>query len=189
METITIEKVIKFDSIIDSIDNVSVNDELRYELSEENTHANGLILISGSVNTLTGKKDFNEEVDVDIYAPFEKELDKDNFKITVKDYSYVVSNKNLIMYLVLQIQGIKDAISKENNELVEEMNTLNEINDESTNKRVVEEVKVIEEVKEVNKQKVNIKESETKEEITKSWSNDLFKLDNSYVIFHKFKSK
>ena len=40
----------------------------------------------------SAKNEFNEDVDVDIYAPFEKKLDKENFEIKVKDYSYVVNN-------------------------------------------------------------------------------------------------
>ena len=84
METITIEKIIKFENVIDSISYINVNDELRYTILEDNTHATGKILLSGNVNTLLGEKTFNEEVDVDIYAPFDKKLDNENFKIMVK---------------------------------------------------------------------------------------------------------
>ena len=116
METITIEKIIKFDSEIDSIESINVNDELRYTLNNEESYAKGYISITGSVNTLLGKSDFQEEVDVDIYAPFDKKIDKDKFKIKVKDYSYVVKNRNLTIYLVLQFDGIIKEFSNDNND-------------------------------------------------------------------------
>ena len=81
METITIEKIIKFDSEIDGINIIEINDELRYSLKEDESHATGIIEVSGSVNTLLGKKEFKDDVDVDIYAPFDKKLDKENFKL------------------------------------------------------------------------------------------------------------
>lgn len=191
METITIEKIIKFENSIDSIESISINNDLRYDLLEDDSYAKGKINLKGTVNTILGKKDFNEDVDVDIYAPFDKKLDKDSFNISVKDYSYVVNNKNLLVYIVLQIDGIINEEKNENTSIVEEMNTLNEINEEETMIRnePVEEVKIIDEVKEVKQSNVNIKENHKKEEITCNWSNDLFKLNDSYVIFHKFKLK
>lgn len=192
MEKITIEKIIKFDNVIDSIENISVNNELRYNLLEDDTHATGKINLSGTVNTLVGKENFNEDVDVDIYAPFDKKLDKELFKIKVKDYSYVVNNKSLLVYMVLEIEGIVNEEKTSNQELIEEMNTLNEINEEEKMVReeeVVDDVKIIEEVKEVKQNKVNIIDNNKKEEISSSWANDVFKLNDSYVIFHKFKLK
>lgn len=194
METITIEKNVKFDSEIDSIDIINVNDELRYILKDDETHATGVIELSGIVNTLIGKKEFNEEVDVDIYAPFEKKLDKENFKLRVKDYSYVVKNNNLTIYLVLNLEGIIDKEDDNSKSLLDEMNTLNVINDnnELLREEIIdntEEVKIIEEVKEVKQENLNIINNNVKEEINHNWSKDLFKLNDSYVIFHKFKIK
>lgn len=136
METVTIEKTIKFNHLIDSIDHVVVNDDLKYELLDDNTHAKGIIHISGSVNTIMGKQDFNEDVDVDIYAPGEKVIDTSSFKITIKDYSYMVSQQNLIIYLVLEFEGINDKVEEkieEKNSEIDEINEINEINVETEN--------------------------------------------------------
>lgn len=198
METITIEKIIKFDSEIDSINNIEINDELRYSLKEDDSYATGLITLSGSVNTLLGKKEFKDDVDVDIYAPFDKKLDKENFKIKVKDYSYVVKNNNLIIYMILQFDGIIDNTVINNQTILEEINTLNEINEDSDSStreeskneiNIVEPVKLVEEVKEVKQEKVNIIESKKIDKINDNWSKDLFKLNDTNVIFHKYKLK
>ena len=42
-----------------------------------------------------------------------KEIDVDNFKINVVDYSYVVNQKNLSLYVILNIDGIVDVSEKE----------------------------------------------------------------------------
>ena len=148
METITIEKIIKFDNVIDSIDAVQVNNDLRYQLLDDNTHAQGVINLKGSVNTVLGQKDFSEDVDIDIYAPFEKIIDKDHFKIHVQDYSYMINQQNLIIYLVLSLEGIMNKPEEtlpeensakldqvENENIADSMNNLNEIKAEDGNTR------------------------------------------------------
>ena len=199
METITIEKVIKFDNIIDSIESVQVNNDLRYELLDDNTHAKGTINLTGSVNTILGQKDFFEDVDVDVYAPFDKIIDGSNFKMSVKDYSYMVNQQNLIVYLVIDLDGIIDRqdidvnnndnnmtnenIVTENNEnVVESINTLNEINDNNET-TIKEEVEVRNVKEECN---VTIKENTDNESINPSWATDLFKLSDNYTVFMKF---
>ncbi|MCI5744785.1 MAG: hypothetical protein MR270_00640 [Erysipelotrichaceae bacterium] len=208
METITIEKVIKFENVIDSIDSLVVNNDLRYQLEDDDTHATGKINLTGSVNTVLGRKDFNDDVDIDIYAPFEKKLSKDNFKIEVKDYSYMVNQHNLIVYLVLSINGIisqdekvnnqenkEEKEDKENSEILDSINNLNEINQgedrkipfmptlSNKNDNIIES-----QTKENNKKeecKVNIKDNENKEIIDSTWATDLFKLTDNYSLFMK----
>lgn len=203
MENITLEKVIKFDSLVDSIETINVSDELKYELSDDNTHASGTILIYGSVNTLNGMQSFNEEVDVDIYAPLEKKIDKDNFKIVVKDYSYVVNKQNLNIYLVISIEGIvenDDKIDSDDNDsevlevdydnIVNSNNNINDINtsDENTRNRNLKDNNdnnkiVVEENKTNN---IKLKDSDKNESVSSNWGTDLFKLTDTYTLFDKF---
>ena len=201
METITIEKVIKFDNTIDSIDTVQVNNELRYELLDDDTHVKGTINLSGSVNTILGQKDFYEDVDVDIYAPFEKIIDRDKFKMVVKDYSFMINQQNLIVYLVIDMDGIVSA--EDNKTLTQSENTLEDITDIQTDP---EEVKIsgeiIEDINKLNEINdntlynirederdnnchISIKENDNKEIIDNNWATDLFKLTDNYSVFMK----
>lgn len=213
MENITLEKVIKFDSVIDSIESCNVNNELRYSLLEDNTHATGTIKISGSVNTLIGPKSFDEDVEVDIYAPFKKRLDENEFKLNIKDFSYMVNQQNLIVYIVLSIEGIVDAnVNEENDDNDEDkekekevdynniVNSMNNINDINTNE-VSTRNKLLDENKEnvsndnnlstndtkavENKTKLKIKENDNLDDVGSSWATDLFKLTDSYTVFDK----
>ncbi len=213
METLTIEKVIKFDSIIDSIDSVQVNNDLRYQLLDENTHAQGVINLKGSVNTVLGQKDFSEDVDIDIYAPFEKVIDKDNFKIHVQDYSYMINQQNLIIYLVLSLDGIMNKTKEEKNEelntssesenvnIADTINNLNEIKEEEkqlregsiedTNEGLKNESlkddnkEILQPDNEVKKDSCNvtIKGNNTSDAMNQTWATDLFKLSDNYSVF------
>ena len=145
---------------------------------------------------MLGIKDFKEDVDVDIYAPFDSKIDKNNFKIKVKDYSYFVKNNKLSVYIVLQFDGIIKDTNNNNQSLIEEINNLNEINDEKTSLREEvleveekEDVKIMEQIKDVKEEKFNIVENKEKDKVSNNWSKDLFKLNDSYAIFHKFKLK
>ena len=95
METITIEKVIKFDNVVDSLQDIEVLNDLKYELYDDSTHASALINIKGKVKTVLNLSSFNEDVEVEIFTPYNKEIDKDKFNVVVKDYSYTINNNNL----------------------------------------------------------------------------------------------
>lgn len=180
MEKITIEKIIKLDGLIDSIEYLSIKDELKYDFDDDNSHATGKIFIDGSVNTVNGLKEISEEVEVDIYAPFEKQIDKENFKIEVMDYSYKVNNQNLIVYLVLSLDGFKEL------EIYQE----NEKEDSVDNSEVIEQINNLNEIKEEvrEKKEVNIVKSESVDDhIDNSWATDLFSLSSNNTTFMKVK--
>ena len=193
MEKITIEKIIEFDSLIDSIEYVNIDDKINYLIDEDDTHCQATLHLLGKVNTLLGNKEFNENVDVDIYAPFEKKLDKENFKIEVKDYSYNIKQNKLIIYFIMCLTGIKNVEQEEYNDKVIEVNEPEEVNDTNDSSMLLEDInsvnvineEVREEIKE-NNNKVVIVEDNVVEEMNKSWASDLFDLTNNYSLFMKF---
>ena len=181
MENISIEKSIKFEQIIDKIETIKINDELKCEIIDENTHAIGALNISGSIITPLGVNNFSEDVEIDIYAPFDKKIDKDKFKIKVKDYSYVVNNKTLTVYVVLDMEGFKEeeneVLEANYDEIINSMNNINDINsndltdnNENLLRNNMEKVKIIE-------------KNDKNDKISSSWASDLFKLNQSYCVF------
>jgi hypothetical protein len=193
MEKITIEKIIEFDSLIDSIEYVNIDDKINYLIDEDDTHCQATLYLLGKVNTLLGNKEFNEKVDVDIYAPFEKKLDKENFKIEVKDYSYNIKQNKLIIYFIMCLTGIKNVEQEEYNDKIIEVNEPKEVNDTNDSSMLLEDInsvnvineEVREEIKE-NNNKIVIVEDNVVEEMNKSWASDLFDLTNNYSLFMKF---
>lgn len=163
MQTITISKDISFDNVIDSIDNVEVLKDLKYELIDNNTHIKGVISIQGLVNTILGQKNFHEDVDLDIYTNDEQTLDPKTFKLLIKDYSYVVNGKTLTVYLVLELEGLVTKVKEASSQIIEDINNLNEIKDERKEK----EITLVDNQKE---EKVSL---------------DVFKFNDSYATFMK----
>ena len=178
MENITIEKSFKFDYVIDKIESIEINDQLRCEINEDNSHAIGALNVSGVIITPLGNHNFNEDLEIDVYAPFDKKIDKDKFKLSVKDYSYVVNNKTLTVYIVLNMDGLlenteEEAIEANYDEIINSMNNINDINNEEE-----------EQLQRNSNEKVKVVENKTQEEkISSNWANELFKLNESYTVF------
>lgn len=178
MENITLEKVIEFNSLIDSIDYIEVKENNDYKIDEDNFHANGLIEIKGKVITIDDKIDFEERVDVDIYAPYEKKIDSNNFKLDIVDYSYKINGSNLIVYLVVSIKGLVEnkiedsSLQHKNCEIIDKINNINEIKEEVRNKA---ETKIIE------------NENNIENKVSSNWANDIFALTENKTTFIKIK--
>lgn len=195
MENITLEKIIKFDNTIVSLETLQVSNDLKYELLDDDTHAKGYIDFKGNIKTILESKDFNETVDVDIFAPFEKHINREEFKIEVKDYSYVINDNKLIVYFVISLTGFKDNEVEEDlpnetkEQLLENINTLNETIKEDVKERNSDEKnqedEKVEEVAQVLPSKYILKNHEVKETIKDSWATDLFKLSENYTVFMK----
>lgn len=188
MENITIEKVINFDNNIDDIETIDVSKDVKYNVLDDNSHVEGFINVSGSVKTLLEIKVFNETINVDIFTPTNKEIDVDNFKINIVDYSYVVKQKNLSLYVILNIDGIVDVSEKEeiksDNEVLE-INKLNVIEEQ----RDVKEENVDEVSEMLEENKLIIKDNNMSDGVSKTWATDLFKLSDNYTLFMKISLK
>lgn len=188
MENITIEKVINFDNNIDDIETIDVSKDVKYNVLDDNSHVEGFINVSGSVKTLLESKEFNETINVDIFTPTNKEIDVDNFKINVVDYSYVVNQKNLSLYVILNIDGIVDVSEKEELKSDNEVLEINKLNVIEEQRDVKEEND--DEVKEMlEENKLIIKDNNMSDGVSKTWATDLFKLSDNYTLFMKISLK
>ena len=111
MENITLEKIIKFDNTIVSLETLQVSNDLKYELLDDDTHAKGFIGFKGNVKTMLDSKSFDETVDVDkdylkySYWSFHKEWN--NFFISKDDYDNIIQNG------IKLVEQIKTEINKE----------------------------------------------------------------------------
>ena len=189
MENITIEKVISFDNTLDSIIDVLVDDNIKYNIFDDSTHVEGIINVKGKVKTLLEEKDFNDEVNIDIFTPLNKVIDKDLFQIKVVDYSYVLQNKNLLIYIVLNVDGIvnqKEEVVKNEVLDINKLNVIEEQREQGFNEEVVEETPLLETLKEDN---LVIKDNCLSDGVNKTWATDLFKLTDNYTLFMKISLK
>ena len=187
MENITIEKTFKFDQLIEKIDYLNVDDKLRCKVLDDNSHAIKTINVNGVLFTPLGEKHFKEDVEVDVYAPFDKQIDLDKFDINLKDYSYSINNKTLTVYMVLSINGLidktnleetkEDSIEVDYDEIINSMNNINDIKNVNDDRLIEKQEEVIDEIKTTNK------EANTSDYVNKTWATDLFKLTDNYSVF------
>ena len=194
METITIEKWLKFNNVIDNLNELNVLKDVEYEIKDEN-QALLKVKVTGNLKTLVSNEIIDETINVDIYTPFNKKIDKDSFTVIVKDYSYAIESTNLCVYVVLQIDGFVDNIeikdTKTDDVLVNEADEVIENESEiSTNDKVnlvnqelqeineLNQIKTIREAKEENK-------SNSDYIFNLNWADSIFKLNDSYSSFLK----
>ncbi len=191
METITIEKWLKFNNVIDNLNELNVLKDVEYEIKDEN-QALLKVKVTGNLKTLVSNEIIDETINVDIYTPFNKKIDKDSFTVIVKDYSYAIESTNLCVYVVLQIDGFVDNIEiKKEDVLVNEADEVIENESEiSTNDKVnlvnqelqeineLNQIKTIREAKEENK-------SNSDYIFNLNWADSIFKLNDSYSSFLK----
>ena len=187
MENITIEKVINFDNNIDDIESIEVSKDVKYNVLDDNSHVEGFINVAGRVKTLLDSKEFSETINVDIFTPTNKEIDVNNFKINIVDYSYVVNQRNLSLYVILNIEGIIDVSKKEEEKVETEVLEINKLNVIEEQREVKEEKDEVQEVLEENK--LIIKDNNMADAINKTWATDLFKLTDNYTLFMKISLK
>lgn len=197
METITIEKWLKFNNVIDNLNELNVLKDVEYEIDKEN-HALIKIGVVGNLKTSLSSEKINETINVDIYTPLNKKISKDLFSVEVKDYSYTIESTNLGIYVVLNINGFIDNITsesdlKENNddELLannenntEALTKENELTNENIDDISNDELQQINALNEINTLREERKK-ENKDELSSSWADNLFKLNDSYTSFFK----
>lgn len=195
METITIEKWLKFNNVIDNLNELNVLKDVEYEIKDEN-QALLKVKVTGNLKTSVSNEIIDETINVDIYTPFNKKIDKDSFTVVVKDYSYAIESTNLCVYVVLQIDGFVDNIeikeTKTEDILVnEETDKVIENESEiSTNDKVnlanqeLQEINELNQIKTLREERAENK-SNSDDIFNLNWADSIFKLNDSYSSFLK----
>ena len=193
METITIEKWLKFNNVIDNLNELNVLKDVEYEIKDEN-QALLKVKVTGNLKTSVSNEFIDETINVDIYTPFNKKIDKDGFSVLVKDYSYAIESTNLCVYVVLQIDGFVDNIEikeTKNEEIVNETNKeVLEENEVSTNDKVnlanqeLKEINELNQIKTIREERAENKDN-SDDIFNLNWADSIFKLNDSYSSFLK----
>lgn len=195
METITIEKWLKFNNVIDNLDELNVSKDVEYEIKDEN-QALLKVKVTGNLKTSVSNEIIDETINVDIYTPFNKKIDSNSFSVIVKDYSYAIESTNLCVYVVLQIDGFVDNIEIKETKTEEE--TVNETNEEAieeennvtTNDKVnlanqeLQEINELNQIKTIREERADNK-SNSDDIFNLNWADSIFKLNDSYSSFLK----
>ena len=185
MENITLEKVITFSTCIEKLENINFEDSLDYKLNDDGISAYGIIKLHGKIKTIKGYEDFNDTIDVDIFAPFEQIIEKDKFTLKIEKIDHEIENleeDNNYEKLLEDYQNIEEKEEAEETIIDNEKN----IEEDDLVKIITEETHDICTPIDNNR----IKEEKVIEEnIDENWANNLFTLNNSYVSFYRIHRK
>ncbi len=181
MQKIYFKKVVDLNHQLKELISISVDESINYKMENQGMRAYGSIMINGDYKDENMKKEFRENIDLDILAQFSKIEDKNEFNIKVEDFDYYLNDGNLSLVIQASIYGVKDdedrvietdrlieneevhdedisdeieSLIREQDEVVEEVQTFNEPQIEV--EKIIEDMpKVTQEVKKAKKEEMN----------------------------------
>lgn len=107
MQKIYLEKLIDLDHQMSELLSIAVDESLNYKIEENGMRAQGRIDINGEYLKTASKERFNEFLEVDILAPFEKISDQHDFNIKIEDFDYKIQSGNLLVTIEAIVYGVQ----------------------------------------------------------------------------------
>lgn len=131
MQTIYLEKKIDLNHELKELISLSVDESIHYKMEHEGIRAVGSLMVKGEYKAKETKS-FQETLELDILATFDKIVDQRDFNIKVEDFDYTIKEGNLIVQIEAGVHGV---ISGENRYIKEdplqEIESLMEENDQN----------------------------------------------------------
>ena len=126
MQTKQVISEVDFDNSIEKLNQLELIDDIQYIHDELGIRALGAIYVSGNYEDSEGIRDFEESIELDVLAPYDKLHDYNEFKVKLAKYDYSLVNGNLKLIIDLDIYGIYENNDEED---VIEVNEDDEINE------------------------------------------------------------
>ena len=157
MQKIIFKKTIDLKHELKELKSISVDETINYKLERDGIRAIGSIIIKGNYKDDTQLIDFNDSIDLDIFADFNKIFDKRDFLVKVDDFDYYIIDGNLNMSIEASVNGVKDdnerIIETSDSTLEEVENLIEEIEDNVRNEALIQS-----EIEEVSNSSENVEE-------------------------------
>lgn len=179
MQKIYFEKLVNLNHQLNELISISVDESINYKIEELGMRAQGSIDITGEFLKRTNKERFNETLEIDLLAPFEKVIDQRDFNIKVEDFDYKILDGDLLVTIQASVYGVVASEDKR----IEDINL--RCNDDV-------DLDLIEEIKEViksNEEKIDEKEIQIesieeikREELDEKTIEDLIETSNQHDL-------
>ena len=138
MQKLYLKKVIDLNNDLKELVSVSVDESIHYKMEQQGMRAYGSILINGEYKNFTQKRLFEDSIDIDILALYEKIEDRNDFVVKVEDFDYRIHEGNLSLVIEAYVYGVKDdddriiemENEKQNHEVSDNVEELMRIDDE-----------------------------------------------------------
>ena len=109
MQKLFLEKGIDLNHDLKELISIAVDDSINYKMERSGIRAIGHIKITGDYVGKNGIKTFNETMELDVLAPFEKVLDRRDFSIKIEDFDYSIKSGNINVVIEASVYGVSKA--------------------------------------------------------------------------------
>lgn len=105
MQKIYLEKAIDLNHQLKELVALSVDESINYKIENEGIRAVGDLIIKGEYKNV-GKETFEETLELDVLATFDKILDQRDFSIKVEDFDYKIKDGNIKVSIEAGVHGV-----------------------------------------------------------------------------------
>lgn len=175
MQKIYFKKLVDLKHNLKELVSISVDESINYKMENQGMRAVGSVIINGEYKDEENKNSFNESIDLDILATFDKISDKRDFHVKVEDFDYSFQDGDLMLVIQACIYGVVDdedrviettAVREKNDEdVVEEIEQLLREEEVVVAEVPAEEKKIIEEEIMVEKKEPKVIEEDENDDI------------------------
>ncbi len=103
MQKIILEKNIKLDESDIEVTSLSVDESINYKIEKDGIRAVGNLLVKG---VCSNQKEFEDSVDLDVLATYDKIIDQRDFSIRIDDFSYELHGNDLLVSIQAEVHGV-----------------------------------------------------------------------------------
>ncbi|MEG0366420.1 MAG: hypothetical protein RR585_06265 [Coprobacillus sp.] len=175
MQKIYFKKLVDLKHNLKELVSISVDESINYKMENQGMRAVGSVIINGEYKDEENKNSFNESIDLDILATFDKISDKRDFHVKVEDFDYSFQDGDLMLVIQACIYGVVDdedrvietteVREKNDEDVVEEIEQLLREEEVVVAEVPVEEKKIIEEEIMVEKKEPKVIEEDENDDI------------------------
>lgn len=123
MQQVNFNKTIDFKKDIEDLLLINIDEQIDKIYDEEGIKITGKLIVGGKIK-LDEEKEFEDEIDIDIFLMQDEILDRNSFGVSVNDFNYKIEGEKLILDISLKMEGLKemetDFLSQEDIENVQE---------------------------------------------------------------------
>jgi len=103
MQKIYFEKWIDLNHQLNELLSLSVDESINYKIESVGVRAVGSLIVKGEYN---GNHKFDENIELDVLATFDKIVDQRDFNIKVEDFDYFIKDGNIQIKIEVGIHGV-----------------------------------------------------------------------------------
>ncbi len=134
MQKIYLKKKVDLNNQLKELQSISVDESINYKLEQNGMRAVGCVMIKGEFKDNESLRNFEDSIELDLFADFNKIVDKRDFQVKIDDFDYFINNGNLNISIQASVHGVKDDMDRvveadDSEELLQENEIIDDVYD------------------------------------------------------------